>query len=126
MANFIEGIAATGAPPLQFANPAQSLQPGDAPSLSAMGQSMLSGIGRMQSEFDGGVRAAFAPTPDSVASPPATTPQEASDRIQEAARLFAEQIEASTRVQEQLTRFVMASSVSSSLGRNLNMFLRGQ
>lgn len=36
------------------------------------------------------------------------------------------QVQQSAQVQQQLAQFVMASSVSSSLGRNLNMFLRGQ
>lgn len=39
---------------------------------------------------------------------------------------MAQQMDIAVRVQQQLTQFVMVSSVSSSFGKNLNTFLRGQ
>ena len=46
--------------------------------------------------------------------------------IERATQSLAEHMDISIRVQQQLAQFVMVSSVSSSFGRNLNMFLRGQ
>ncbi len=47
-------------------------------------------------------------------------------RIEEAQLQMREHMDVSIRVQQQLAQFVMVSSVSSSFGKNLNMFLRGQ
>lgn len=52
--------------------------------------------------------------------------QDRTNSLAEAQMSMREHMEVSIRVQQQLAQFVMVSSVSSSFGRNLNMFLRGQ
>ena len=110
----------------RFANPVQPT--GDDLSLSSMARSTLSGLGSMQAEFDRGVQG--IPKGEHAGSGQVVNRSEPADPsvtgVEKAAKTMGEQIETATRAQEQLVRFVAASSVSSSLGRNLNMFLRGQ
>lgn len=98
-------------------------------SLSEMAQNILSRIGTLQEGFE----ATVLPTasPDSQAhvgkvDELSQAREPAENKFDASVTLLAEQIQHSTQVQQQLTRFMMASSISSSLGRNLNMFLRGQ
>lgn len=141
MAGFTEGVGAValGGPPagaglgsggLRFENPAPA-EGGGLHALTDVAQRTLDGIGRFQASFD----AALAPVStgpqagtkvprgaDGTGSDGAAAPGEAMDQV----RLMMEQMEQASRVQAQLVQFVTASSVSSSLGKNLNMFLRGQ
>ena len=110
----------------RFVNPVRP--GGDDLSLSSMARATLRGLGSMQAEFDRGVQG--VPGADGPKSGQVVNRSEPVDPsttgMEKAAQVMAEQIETATRAQEQLVRFVAASSVSSSLGRNLNMFLRGQ
>lgn len=108
-----------------YANPTQA-QVGNDVSLSDMARELLSNISTMQSNFQQEVVPSAQGSDEAlVASRPVDTAQPG-EPVTDAARALVDQIQQSTQVQEQLTRFMMASSVSSSLGRNLNMFLRGQ
>lgn len=130
MSNAVEGVSLSGASSMTklFENPLGGAEgAGQTPSLSHMAEAALSGIEKLQADMGNGMKPAAEPAPTIDAI---TRPGEA-DRVPEGmlgaqAQILAEQIQASTQVQMQLARFVMASSVSSSLGRNLNMFLRGQ
>lgn len=113
---------------IRVSNP--DVSPGGGFALSDAARSALAQIGQMQGDYNREIGAArglsdeikasqSSPAADPAASAPA-------DRMADAAELLGRQIEASARVQEQLAKFVMASSVSSSFGRDLNMFLRGQ
>ena len=131
MADFISAVASSAtAKPTQFIqldNPAASpdkVQPG----LSDAAKSALSSIGDMQTDLQKNLdlnneRRAQALSETKSASGENLSQTEA---ISEAARTIQTQMEVSLRVQQQLARFVMVSSVSSSFGRNLTMFLRGQ
>lgn len=99
--------AVTLTPP---AMPETGAQPG---MLSDLAQEALSGIGKMQTEYSEGMRAAQVPIAQS------------SDMGTMAADL-ARQMQASVRVQAHLAQFMMTSSVSSTMGNNLNTFLKGQ
>ena len=123
----IEGVGgpaaggASAASELRLANPGGG--EGDGLStMSDMAKQALSEIGRLQSGFAANVTPAMQPGPamDGVRAGAEANP--ALDQ----ARVLAEQIEQTTKVQTQLVQFVMASSISSSLGQNLNTFLRGQ
>ena len=113
---------------IRFDNPTQGVGDPGLVSLSDMAQNMLSRIGALQEGFE--TRVLSTGTTDNPAvsnvDKLAQSNEEGAGRFDSSIQLFAEQIEHSTQVQQQLTRFMMASSVSSSLGRNLNMFLRGQ
>lgn len=102
-------------------------QPGEL-SLSDAARSALDSIGKMHANFDKASASVDAqPRTVSVGLDASrTTEAHPGDAVSEAAKVVSQQIESSMRVQEQLARFVMVSSVSSSFGRNLNMFLRGQ
>lgn len=107
---------------MTFTNPVGS---SNAPlEMSDFARATLSQVNEMQTSYNREVRAAQETSQKVASADPATL--EPDMRLAEAARAMGGQIEAATRVQEQLARFVMASSVSSSFGRNLNMFLRGQ
>ncbi len=97
--------------------------------LSDAAKSTLDMIGKMQGDYNREISAARdvssgAQSPQIKAD--GASPDMPADRMVAAAELMGRQIDASARVQEQLAKFVMASSVSSSFGRDLNMFLRGQ
>lgn len=127
MASFIEAIAAAGT--VRLDNPATQVGGGQGPSLSDMARSALSSVGGLQQDFQSGVVPQAGPEAGARAIQPVSVPGEAAagqPGMSGAVATLTQQIEASTRVQAQLTRFVAASSMSSSLGRNLNMFLRGQ
>lgn len=109
---------AMGADGLRLANPTEG-GAGGMPVLSAAAKSALAGIER----FQGGFAADVAPSVKPQAGA-GTVPDAGSGLDQ--ARMLVEQMQQTTRVQAQLVQFVTASSISSSLGRNLNMFLRGQ
>jgi hypothetical protein len=110
-----------------FANPPGQLHGGQDISMSDMARGMLSSITDLQNGFQQDVAPATQDV-DAINAVQSNGPTESAgaEPISDAAKILADQIEQSTQVQQQLTRFVMASSVSSSLGKNLNMFLRGQ
>jgi hypothetical protein len=107
-------------------------EPGRDIFLSRAAEATLSKLSQMQAEF---ARVADTVAPRATALSEAPGPG-AGARVQEGqtgaadlARSMEEvsrSIHATTAVQAQLAQFVVASSVSSSFGRNLNMFLRGQ
>lgn len=123
----ISAVSNAATNPTHYANPTASLHGGQDISLSEMAKSMLSSVSELQSGFQKDVAPASQESAQ-VRELEASGQTERVDpqHVPEAAKILADQIEQSTQVQQQLTRFMMASSVSSSLGRNLNMFLRGQ
>lgn len=103
--------------------------------LSRAAEATLSKLSQMQSEFAkvaqaNATNASVAPPQAQAASAGGHTvgadgakPEvDLAKSMSEAAR----SINSAAAVQQQLAQFVVASSVSSSFGRNLNMFLRGQ
>lgn len=127
MAASIAGVAQIDTLSISSAFQTPIHQPDAAPSISRIAEAALDGIRTLQLDLDGGLGAATRPEP-SVQSMPRVGAGEGVPEglMAEHAQILADQIAASTQVQAQLVRFVMASSMSSSLGRNLNMFLRGQ
>lgn len=117
--------AATGATHLN--NPSMPQLGSQDVTISEMAKGMLATITDLQKGFQQEV----APTAqnssaiDEFTRTPVADSTEAT-HVVDATKILADQIQQSTKVQEQLTRFMMASSVSSSLGKNLNTFLRGQ
>lgn len=97
--------------------------------LSRAAEATLSKLSQMQADFTR-ISEASAPRaePVSGASGPGGIEAGQNDVAELANSMgeVARSIHASTAVQQQLAQFVVASSVSSSFGRNLNMFLRGQ
>jgi hypothetical protein len=100
--------------------------------LSRAAEATLSKLSQMQAEF---TRVSEASAPRANALSSANAPGsgsgigvgqgEAVDLAKSMGEV-ARSIHATSAVQQQLAQFVVASSVSSSFGRNLNMFLRGQ
>lgn len=101
-------------------------------SLSDMAQSALKSVSSMQSGFQNQLAAQPKFEVKSFegngvnATMSKSSAQNPADSVAAATLKLTEQIEKSGVLQAQLTRFVAASSISSSLGKNLNMFLRGQ
>ena len=100
--------------------------------LSRAAEATLNKLSQMQSEF---AKVAQANAPGASAAAPQATSTPAGGQAAAASSDadFAKAVTEVSRsfnsaavVQQQLTQFVLASSVSSSFGRNLNMFLRGQ
>lgn len=106
-------------------------EPGGDAFLSRAAEATLSKLSQMQAEFS---RASEASAPSAISGSETNIgkPSMTEGSRNEVAQLsnsmgeVARSIHASTVVQQQLAQFVVASSVSSSFGRNLNMFLRGQ
>lgn len=98
---------------------------GESTAMSAVARSTLDAIGSLQSGFD-------ALPQQGTEAPEATVEiQPASEAVPEmtpeaSMQVMADQFQTAIDTQMQLAHFSMTSSVSSSLGRNLNMFLRGQ
>lgn len=131
MADFISAAAssASAKPPelIQLNNPAVSPNKPDPSGLSEAAQSALSSVGEMQKDMQKSFDASNERRAEALSD--ANRPSmetSTSEAMSEATRAIQMQMEVSLRVQQQLTRFVMVSSVSSSFGKNLNMFLRGQ
>ena len=111
----------------RLSNPSAQHVSGDGVSLSEMARGMLSSISSLQTDFQADVVPAAQDSASiSKIQESGRTEKTDPEHINESVKILTDQIEHSSQVQQQLTRFVMASSVSSSLGRNLNMFLRGQ
>ena len=127
MADMVAGVASVGSQTLQFQNAPAATGSGPEAGLSDAARGILASISDLQAGFQkdvvptAGARGETAATGVHGAEAP-----KGDAAIEDAASMLAAQIEQSTAVQQQLAHFVMASSVSSSLGRNLNMFLRGQ
>jgi hypothetical protein len=115
----IGALSSAAINPSKFANPA-SAQTGatDQVTLSDMAQKMLSSVTTLQTDMQSAMQTGEQNTAMG------STAVDKSEMT--SLTMITDQIHRSTEVQQQLTRFVMASSMSSSLGRNLNMFLRGQ
>ena len=130
MADPISAVGASnGSATLRFTQPAgdSSAVTGEL-SLSDAARSALKSISNMHASFDSAT-AAVENQPKTIG--PAleaarSTAEHPADAVADVAKVVSAQIESSIQVQEQLAKFVMVSSVSSSFGRNLNMFLRGQ
>jgi hypothetical protein len=124
------GVSQSAAHQMRVENPSQALHgPGQEIGLTDVAKQTLAGIENLQAKFQStlaSTEASSSGLPAGIGPAGEATATEASDpAIRTAERLVA-QIEQSTQVQAQLAQFVMASSMSSSLGNNLNMFLRGQ
>ena len=131
MADFISAVASSAtAKPAQFIqieNPAASPNKPDPSGLSEAARSALDSVGDMQADLQKNLDVANERRAEALSeTKSASVPGSTSEALSEAARAIQTQMEVSIRVQQQLTRFVMVSSVSSSFGKNLNMFLRGQ
>ena len=131
MADFISAAASSAsAKPTQFIqlnNPVVSPNKPDPSGLSEAAQSALSSVGEMQLDMQKSLDASNERRAQALSETNGPSMQDsASEAVSEASRAIQTQMEVSLRVQQQLTRFVMVSSVSSSFGKNLNMFLRGQ
>ncbi len=106
-------------------------EPGSDVFLSRAAEATLSKLSQMQAEFSR-ISEASAPQAASGSENSIGRPSVIEGSQSEVAKLsnsmgeVARSIHSSTVVQQQLAQFVVASSVSSSFGRNLNMFLRGQ
>ncbi len=119
-ASAISAIASSTQPMVRVPNPAGGE---GGLSLSDAARNTLSSLGQLQADFAREAHRATGMKPDAMATP---TEASGAPDVMKAAHTMADQIEASTQVQAQLVKFVAASSISSSFGRNLNMFLRGQ
>ena len=131
MADFISAVASSAAAkPTQFIqleNPGVSPNKPDPSGLSEAARSALSSVGDMQTDLQKNLDVAEERRVEALSDTKSTSvPGSTAEALSEAARAIQTQMEVSIRVQQQLTRFVMVSSVSSSFGKNLNMFLRGQ
>lgn len=107
-------------------------EPGRDIFLSRAAEATLSKLSQMQAEFSR-VSEVNAPRATALSQAPgpggetqAAAGQNSAADLARSMEEAARSIEATTAVQAQLAQFVVASSVSSSFGRNLNMFLRGQ
>jgi hypothetical protein len=116
----ISAIASSAQPMVRVPNPAGGE---GGLSLSEAARGTLSSLGQLQADFAREAQRATQMKPEAVE---AQAGPSGSPDLMKAAHTMADQIEASTQVQAQLVKFVAASSISSSFGRNLNMFLRGQ
>lgn len=101
--------------------------------MSDMAQKMLNRLGDLQADFDVNRGADMADDPLNAtrAVQTETAMMGAPSRpetpgLAEAMTRMGQQMENSVAVQAQLVQFTLATSMSSSLGKNLNMFLRGQ
>lgn len=86
------------------------------PQLSEMAQRALEGLGRMSDSYAAGGRALQAQL-----SRPAPAPADFGAQVQAS----QENLRIALQVQQQVLQFSMATSISSSLGNNLNSFLKG-
>lgn len=92
------------------------------PQLSDFAQSALDSIGRMQQDYGASTAAMNRPTP----APTATgTPGSETSNMIAAMDSMRASTDAALKVQGQIVQFSMATSISSSLGNNLNSFLKG-
>jgi hypothetical protein len=127
----IDGVSAAAQQGLRFDN----IMPdaGGEAGLSDMARGVLSKIGELQAGFEQNVASAIRPGESAMetglsgtGAAAAPTQTSGAERTLASVQSYADQIQQSTVVQTQLAKFVMASSISSSLGRNLNTFLKGQ
>ncbi|MFI0397147.1 hypothetical protein [Paracoccus jiaweipingae] len=97
---------------------------GDAggPALSDLAQRALTGLGQMHSDFAASAQAMQAQT-----AAPAGSPASAGSDLSLVQHMQAVQDSYRTaiQVQHQIMQFSMATSISQSLGNNLNSFLKG-
>lgn len=128
MTNSVSAIAPVDQKPMVHL---QNPEPGSDLFLSRAAEATLSKLSQMQAEFTR-VSQASAPSANASSQAPGSGSATVAAGQSEAADLarsmgdVARSIHATTAVQQQLAQFVVASSVTSSFGRNLNMFLRGQ
>ena len=115
----VTAVTALGAEALSFAAPATGVGAGPAaPQLSNLAREALDGLSRMHAEFDAGTRVM-----ESQAS--RTTPLQAGSDLAAQLQASREAAQAALKVQGQILQFTMATSISSTLGNNLNSFLKG-
>ena len=87
------------------------------PQLSDLARQALDGLGRMQQDFS------IAPTALRGGTPSA--PATGSEALSASMDAMRASVDAALRVQGQIVQFSMATSISQSLGNNLNSFLKG-
>lgn len=125
-------IAASSAGQKQFVeihNPAAESKGGQEVALSDAANEALSKLKNIESNLQNDLDAARELRERDMAGPAeglGGDTGKALDRIEQMRMRMAEHMDVSVRVQQQLAQFMMVSSVSSSFGKNLNMFLRGQ
>lgn len=93
--------------------------------LSDVTQNALSNLGQMQTDFTQSMEA-IGTNIDKVDTATQAQSGPVSDNFNTDLAELSRMMEASTNVQLQLLQFTMATSLSSSTGRNLNTFLKGQ
>lgn len=89
------------------------------PTLSDLAQRALSGLEHLHTEFGASARALEAQT----ASP--VTPADSNLTLVQQMQSVQEGYRTALQVQHQIMQFSMATSISQSLGNNLNSFLKG-
>ena len=89
---------------------------GAPPQLSELAQRALEGIGRMSDAYAAGNRAM-----EGQMSRPVAPGGEVAAQVQ----IAQDNMRVAMQVQQQVLQFSMATSISSSLGNNLNSFLKG-
>ena len=110
----VTAVTALGADALS-AVPAQPV-PAPAPQLSDIATEALQGLGRMHASFQAGTRAV-----ETQMAAPVSAGADISQQLQAA----QEAMQVALQLQGQIIQFSMATSISSSLGNNLNSFLKG-
>lgn len=111
--------AAAGLSEIQMRSP---VAPGTGIGLSEAAQQALARIAEMQVEY----RADAAAAQGDMQRHANPVSEAENSTMEDLAARLVQQMETSARVQQQIAEFTMAASISSSFGRDLNMFLRGQ
>lgn len=93
------------------------------PQLSDFARTALDSISRMQQDYGASTAAMNRPTP---APAVAGAPGSETSNLVAAMDSMRASTDAALKVQGQIVQFSMATSISSSLGNNLNSFLKGQ
>ena len=112
----VTAVTALGADALAAVQP--SSLPAPAPQLSDLASQALQGLGRMHANFEAGARAVETQL---SSTPPVGTGSDIAMQIQAS----QEAMQVALKLQGQIMQFSMATSISSSLGNNLNSFLKG-
>lgn len=98
------------------------MSPASTPQLSDLARQALDGIGRMQQDYGASNAAMNRPVNTASANGVPGSETSALTASMDAMRASTE---AALKVQGQIVQFSMATSISSSLGNNLNSFLKG-
>ncbi|TWI35143.1 hypothetical protein [Paracoccus sulfuroxidans] len=117
MVTAVTGFANTAASFAVGSDVQQAQQPTE-PALSDMAQSVLDSVSRLHNDFEAGMQNI------QVEKKPVHTPNE-NPELKQMFDEAVQQMGANLHMQAQLVQFSMATSISQSLGNNLNSFLKG-